>query len=135
MKQKAKDNLTYLGVAGIVVGAAAFYIFYTDRTMGRIPEIPGPVLWGALSTPIIVAIILERYWEYRRRVALWVVLIVAAAANVAAMFGAYRWHWNPPVLVWSTLTVLCITLTFVVVDKLLVWDCGRVKGGKADKEN
>lgn len=35
MKQKTKDNLIYLGVAGITVAALTSYIFYTDKTMGK----------------------------------------------------------------------------------------------------
>jgi hypothetical protein len=119
MKQKTKDNLIYLGVAGTIVAALTFYVFYTDRTMGRIPEIPEPLLWGILSTPGIAALILERFWEHRRRPMLWVILIVTASINVSAMFAAYWRRWNPPVVVWSTMTVLWVIVVFVVAGRLL----------------
>jgi len=120
MKQKTKDNLIYLGVAGTIVAALSCYIFYTDKTMGRIPKIPGPILWGVLSTPGIVALILERFWEHRRRLSLWVILGVVALINVSVMFIAYSSRWNPPVLVWSAATVLCLMAAFFVAGKILV---------------
>ena len=127
MKQQTKDNLIYLGIAGTIAAALTFYIFYTDRTMGRIPQIPGPLLWGILSTPGILGLILERFWADRRRRALWVILIVAASINVSAMFAAYFWHWNPPVIVWSTMTGLWVVVVFVVVEKFLAWEGGNRK--------
>lgn len=122
MKQKTRDNLIYLGVGGIVVAALTFYVFYTDRTMGRIPQIPGALLWGVLSTFGITALILEQFWKHRRRRLLWVILIVVASINVSAVFAAYSWHWNPPIVVWSTITGLSVVLVFVVADKLLAWN-------------
>lgn len=122
MKQQTKDNVIYLGVAGAIAAALTFYVFYTDRTMGRIPKIPGPLLWGILSTPGILALIMERFWGHRRRRALWVILIVAASINVSAMFAAYFWQWNPPVIVWSTMTALWVVVVFVVAEKLLAWE-------------
>jgi len=67
MKQKTKDNLIYLGVGLTIAAGFTIYMFYTERTTGRIQEIPGPILWGILSTPAIVALIFERFWEYRGR--------------------------------------------------------------------
>ena len=89
MEQKTKDNFIYLVVAGAVVAALVLYIFYTDRTMGRIPQIPGALLWGILSTLGVTALILERFWKHRRRLLLWVILIAVASINVLAMFAAY----------------------------------------------
>jgi len=119
MHQKLKDNLIYLGVAGIGAAALTFYVFYTDRTMGRIPQISGSLLWGILSTPVIVALILERFWKHRGRRALWVMLIAAAVINASVMFAAYHQHWNPPVILCSTITGLCLVLVFVVAEKFL----------------
>jgi CHASE2 domain-containing sensor protein len=129
MKQKTRDNLVYLGVAGTIAGVPAFYILYTDRTMGRIPKIPGPLLWGILSTPGIVALILERFWEHRRRRALWVILAVAASINVSTMLAAYSYRWNPPVIVWSTMTALWVVVVFVVAERSLAREhTGRKSG-------
>lgn len=89
MKQKTKDNLIYLGVAGTIVAALSYYIFYTDKTMGRIPKIPGPILWGVLSTPGIIALILERFWEHRRRLSLWVISGVVALINVSVILSIF----------------------------------------------
>jgi hypothetical protein len=119
MKRNAKDNLIYLGVAGTIAAALAFYIFYTDRTMGRIPVIPGPLLWGILSTPAIVALLLERFWEHRHRCTLWVISIIIASINASAMLIVYSSQWSPPVLVWSTMTVLWVIVIFVVAEKFL----------------
>jgi hypothetical protein len=119
MERKTKDNLIYLGVAIAISSGLAFYIFYTDKTMGRIPKIPGPLLWGIFSTPGIVALILERFWKHRRRIALWVILIAAASINVSAMVAAYSWHWNPPVTLWSTMTALWVIVIFVLAEKIL----------------
>jgi hypothetical protein len=130
MENKTKDNLIYLGVAGTIAAALALYVFYTDRTMGRIPKIPGPLLWGILSTPGIVALILERFWKHRKRRALWVILIIAATINVSAMVAAYSWQWNPHVILWSTLTALWVAVVFVVADKFLSWECGDRKSSR-----
>jgi hypothetical protein len=119
MKDKTKDNLIYLGVAGTIAAAATFYVFYTDKTLGRIPEIPGPILWGIFSTPGILALILERFWAYRARRALWVILIVTASANVCVTSIAYFRKWNPPLIVWSTMTTLLLTVIFIVAQKYL----------------
>jgi Na+/melibiose symporter-like transporter len=122
MKQKTTDNLIYLGVGGVIAAALAFYVFYTDRTMGRIPQIPGALLWGVLSTFGITALILERFWKHRRRRLLWVILIAVASINASAVVTAYSLHWNPPIVVWSTITGLSVVLVFVVADKLLAWN-------------
>jgi hypothetical protein len=126
MKQKTKDNIIYLAVAGTIAAALTFYVFYTDKTMGRTPEIPGPLLWGIFSTPAILALILDRFWEHRRRYALWVILIVTAAVNVSVVSIAYFRQWNPPLIVWSTMTTLWVVVIFIVAGKLLV----RERGGR-----
>ena len=120
MNQRTRDNLVYLGVAGVIVAAPAFYVFYADSTMGRIPDIPGAILWGVLSTPVIVALILEQFWKYRRRRALWIILLGVASINIAAVCVAYSWHWNPPVIVWSTMTGLWLVAVFVLTERLIV---------------
>ena len=125
MKQKTKDNLIYLGVAGAIVAALILYIFYTDRTLGKIPDISGPILWGLLSTPVIIALILERFWEHRRRRSLWLVLMAAASINVSAMFVAYRLRWNPPVIVWSATTGAWMVAVFVAAQKFVARDRSR----------
>lgn len=120
MKQTTKDNLIYLGVAGGIVAGLIVYIFFTDRTLGRIPEIPGPILWGILSTPAIVSLILERYWKHRRRRSLWIISGAAGLANIAAMLIAFVLGWSPPVLVWSAATFLFLMAAFFVADQILV---------------
>lgn|SRR6185437_2308788 len=100
MKEKTRDNLIHLAVAGAVVAAFTLYGLYAVK---RTADIPGAILWGILSTPVIVALILERFWKHRRRHALWVLLIAAASINVSAMVAAYSWQWNPPVILWSTM--------------------------------
>jgi drug/metabolite transporter (DMT)-like permease len=106
MKQKTKDNLIYLGVGLAIAAGFTIYMFYTERTTGKIQEIPGPILWGILCTPGIVALIFERFWQFRRRPWLWVISVVAASVNLSAMFVAYSFRWNPPVVVWSGMTVV-----------------------------
>jgi hypothetical protein len=125
MKQKTKDNLIYLGIAGVIVAALTFYIFYTDRTMGRIPGVPGPILWGILSTPGIVALIFGQFWQFRRRRWLWVISIAAASINVLAIYLAYCLRWNPPVIVWSTMTVFWVTIVLIFAEKSLVRNRNR----------
>jgi hypothetical protein len=105
MKQKTKDNLIYLALAGAGVAALVLYIFYTDRTMGRIRQIPGALLWGILSTFGVTALILERFWKDRRRLVLWVILIAVASINVSAIFVAYSRQWNPPLVCGAQLLV------------------------------
>jgi hypothetical protein len=119
MEHKTKDNLIYLGVAGTIAGACVFYVFYTDRTMGRIPQIPEPILWGIFSTPGIVALILEGFWKQRRRPMLWAIVTVTGSINSAAMVAAYSRHWNPPVIILSMITGLLMIVVFVVAQKLL----------------
>ena len=119
MKQTTKDNFIYLGVGLTIAAGFIFYAFYTERTTGRIQQIPGPILWGMLSTPLIVALIFERFWEHRRRRSLWVISIVAVLVNVSEMCIAYSFRWNPPVIVWSVVTVLWVTVVFIVAKKLV----------------
>ena len=119
MKQKTRDNFIYLGVAGAVAAALIFYVFYTDRTLGRIPDISGPILWGLLSTPVIVALVLERFWAYRRRRSFWLIPIVTGGTNMSATFIAHYFQWNPPVIVWSTMTGLWIIAVFIVAQKVV----------------
>jgi hypothetical protein len=126
MKQKTRDNLIYLGVAGAIVAAFTLYGIYAVKTTGSVPNIPGQILWGILSTPVIVALILERFWEQRRRRSLWVIIIVSASINISAMFTAYSWQWNPPVLVWSTMTALWLVVVFTVTEKFI----GRNRRGR-----
>ena len=54
MKEKTRDNLIYLGVGLTIAAAGIFYAFYTERTTGKIQQIPGSILWGILSTPVII---------------------------------------------------------------------------------
>jgi hypothetical protein len=122
MKQTTRDNFIYLGVAGVVVALLALYVFYTDHTMGRIPKIPGPILWGMFSTPVIVALVLERFWQYRRRYTLWIVSFVSALVNVAVIVVAYLLRWQAPLIVWSTATVAYVAITFFVTEKLMNGD-------------
>jgi hypothetical protein len=117
MEQKTKDNLIYLSVAGAVGGALTFYIFYADRTLGRIPDISGPILWSVLSTPVIVALLVAQFWVHRRRLWLWVLSFVAGSVNVVAMFVAHRFGWNPPVIVWSATTGFWVMVVFFVAGK------------------
>ncbi len=119
MKEKTRDNVIYLGVGLAIAAGFTMYMLYTERTTGMIREIPGPILWGILSTPGIVALVLERFWEHRRRRALWGILIIVALVNISAMFTAYYRRWNPPVLVWSTMSGLGVVVVFVVAQKLL----------------
>src|SRR5438132_1652018 len=106
MKQKTRDNLIYLGVALAIVAAFTAYGIHVVKATGEVPDIPGPILWGILSTPGIVALIFERFWEHRRCGSLWVISIITASINILAMFLAHRFRWNPPVIVWSAMTVL-----------------------------
>src|SRR5690242_10202103 len=108
MKQKSRDNLIYLSVGLGIAAAFTVYGIYTLKTTGDLPDIPGPVLWGILSTPVIVALILERYWKYRHRRSLWLLSFVAALINICAMLIAYALRWNPPVIVWSAMTLLWV---------------------------
>src|SRR5215469_10102744 len=117
MKQKTKDNLIYLSAGLAIAAGFTIHMLYTERTTGRIQEIPGPILWGILSTPLIVALILERFWQYRHRRSVWLISIVAGAINVSAILVAYFLHWNPPAIIWSTVTVLGVILVFKLADK------------------
>ena len=119
MNHRTKDNLIYLGVAGIVVAALTFYIFYMDAKTSSIPALPWPVLWGVLSTLGITALILERFWKHRSRLALWIIVTVAAAVNISALFAAYSLQWTLPIIVWSTITVLWVIVVFIVAEKIL----------------
>ncbi len=122
MTQKIKDNLIYLAVGLAIAASFTIYMFYTEKATGRIQEIPGPILWGILSTPGIFAIIFERFWQYRRRRSLWIISIIAASVNVLAVFVAYSLRWKLPVIVWSVATVLWVIVVFIVAKKLLVRD-------------
>jgi hypothetical protein len=122
MRQKTKDNLIYLSVGLTIAAGFVFYAFYSERTTGRIQQIPGPILWGILSTPGIVALIFERFWQFRRRPLLWIISIIAASINVLAMFVAYSFRWNPPVIVWSGITVLWVTVVFILAQKFVARD-------------
>jgi hypothetical protein len=71
------------------------------------------------STPVIIALVFERFWQFRRRLSLWVVAIIAAAGNVLSIFFANSHGWNPPLLVWSTMTGLWVTAVLVVAGRFV----------------
>jgi len=119
MRQKTKDNLIYLGVGLTIAAAFIFYMFYSERTTGTIQAIPRPILWAILSTPGVVAVILDRFWEFRRRPSLWIVCIVAASINVSVILVLHSFGWSPPVIVWSAMTVLWLTLVLIVAQKFV----------------
>jgi hypothetical protein len=119
VEHKTKDNLIYLGAAGIIVAALASYIFYADRFWGRIPEIPPFLLWGLLSTPVIMGLILERFWQQRRRPLVWVVLFLAASLNIGALVIAQARHWKSPVVFLSMMTAIWVIVIFALLEKLL----------------
>ena len=125
MKQKTRHNLIYLGVALAIVAAFTAYGVYAVKTTGEVPDIPGPILWGILSTPGIAALVLERFWEHRRRRALWVISTAAALINISAMVVAYSFQWNPPVIVWSVITVLWVIFVFIAAEKFVVRNHGH----------
>lgn len=119
MKAKTRDNLIYVGVALTIVAGFTTYMFYGEGATGTLRDVPDPILWGILSTPGVVALVLEGFWKYRRRLALWIILVVIAAINISVVALAYSRGWNPPVLVWSTVTGLCVVVVFVVTGKIL----------------
>ena len=114
MKQKTRDNLIYLGVGLTIAGGLAAHILYSIRTSGEVPDIPVSILWGIFGTPVIVAVILERFWEHRRRVWLWVIVTVTALINVSAVFISYSLRWNPRAIMWSTMTGLWLMVAFIL---------------------
>jgi|SRR5271168_2441719 len=128
MEQSTRDNLIYLSVALCIVAAFAAYGIYTIKTTGAMPDIPGPILWGVVSTPVIVALMMERFWPYRRQPLLWASCLVAAAVNATATFVAYSFRWSPPVIVWSVLSVLWVIFVYAVTEKVLVRHSGA--GGR-----
>lgn len=124
MKQKTKDNLIYLGIAGAIAAALTFYVFYADRTLGRIPDISGPMLWGLLSSPIIAALVLERFWKYRHRLWFWLISCAAVSINLSITFIAHYFRWNPPVIVWSAITVLWVTFVLIAAGRFVTHNHG-----------
>lgn len=119
MKTATRDNLIYLTVALGIVGALVAYMFVSERVTGSVRPIPGAVLWGLLSTPVIVALIFERFWSQRRRARLWFVALVAGAINIAVIAASYYRGWRAPILVWSTMTALLFGLAMTVIKKVL----------------
>lgn len=122
MKQKTKDNLIHLGVAGAIVAAGTTYLFYVEGKTGSLPEISGPILWGIFSTPGIVALVLEQYWAFRGRIALWVILFVAGALNTLVVYVAYVVQWDPRAIVWGAISGLLATGTLIVAGRVLIPD-------------
>ena len=125
MKQRTKDNLIYLVVALAIAGAFTGYMFYSERATGKIQEISRPILWVIFSTPGIVALVLERFWEYRRSRSLWVILMAAASINVVAVWVAHYYRWDPPLIVWSAMTGAWIVAVFIVAQKFVARDRSR----------
>jgi hypothetical protein len=119
MKQKTKDNLIYVGVGLTIALGLATYILWSERITGRIPQIGGPILWGLITTPGMVALLLDQFWEFRRRPLLWVILAVAATLNLVGIFIARAFRWNPPVIMWSIITVPWFTFVIIVAGKLI----------------
>jgi drug/metabolite transporter (DMT)-like permease len=119
MKQKTKDNLTYVSVGLTIALSFAGYMLWSERITGTIPTIGGPILWGILTTPGIVALLLDQFWEFRRRPLLWGILAVAATINLAGIFIARALRWNPPVIMWSVITVPWFTIVIIVAGKLI----------------
>jgi hypothetical protein len=119
MKQKTKDSLIYVGVGLTIALGFATYMLWSERITGRIPEIGGPILWGILSTPGIVAILLDQFWEFRRRPLLWVILAVTATLNLVGILIAHALQWNPPVIMLTIITVPWFTIVIIVAGKLI----------------
>ena len=118
MKPSTKDNLTYLTIALLIVAALVFYIFYTERTTGRIQEIAGPVLWGIISTSGIVALLFNQFWAFRRRPLLWAITAVVALLNGTSLILADSVRWNPRVVVWGAITLIWVYIGFFAGEKL-----------------
>src|SRR5690349_4528494 len=129
MKPKTRDNLIYLGVALAIVAGFTTYMFWDEGTTGTIRDIPGPILWGIFSTPGIIALVLEAFWKYRRRPALWVIAAIVAAVNISVVACAYHRRWEPPVLWWSIPTGFCMIPLFVVIKRILGSNCGGPAAG------
>jgi chromate transport protein ChrA len=113
MKPKTKDNLIYLGVGALASALLAFYIFFTDRRYGRIPPIPEQILWALISTPIAVALVLERFWHLRHRTLVWLSAGLVALCNIGVLYVAYSMIWNPPVVVFGAITGLIIFVAII----------------------
>jgi hypothetical protein len=111
--------LIYVGVGLTIALGFATYMLWSERITGRIPEIGGPILWGILSTPGIVAIPLDQFWEFRRRPLLWVILAVTATLNLVGISIAHALRWNPPVIMLSIITVPWFTIVTIVAGKLI----------------
>jgi|SRR5690242_4555065 len=124
MTQTTRDNIIYLGVALAIVAGFTTYMFWGEGTTGIIRGIPDQILWGIFSTPGIIALLLEAFWKFRRRLALWVIAAAVAAINISVVAFAYHRRWDPPVLWWSIPTGFCMIPLFVVIKRILGSDCG-----------
>lgn len=125
LSEKTRDNLIYLGVGVAIAGALAFYIFYTEKTTGDLPDFPGHLFWGILSTPLVAALLFEQFWEFRRRRSLWVVALVAASLNVLAIFVVHAYGWDPPAGVWAAITGALVTLAILAAGWIVVPNVGK----------
>ena len=122
MKPGTRDSLIYLAVGLGAVMMLVAYIFGAERMFGRILEIPGPILWGIISTPIGLGLILERYWEQRRTFTVWAACVLVAAVNLSLMAAAYVYRLDFPALVWSTATVVWVTVVLLATERFLPRD-------------
>jgi hypothetical protein len=118
MKQKTKDNFIYLGVALTIVAVGIFYAFYSERKTGKIQQIPESILWAILATPGLVGFLFEHFWEYRCQKWLWIISVATALINLSIGLIAYRYSWEPPAIVWSTMTLLWFMGIIFVANKL-----------------
>jgi hypothetical protein len=125
MKQTTRDNLIYLSAGLTIFAALLLYILLSERMTGKIQKISGPILWGIFSTPVIIGLILEEFWIYRRQRSLWLILGVAASVNISVVLAAYRFQWQAPLIVWSTTAVLLVTATHVVASKVVTRNHNR----------
>lgn len=114
MNPKLRDNIVYLSVGAFLFAALATFVFYSAETKGKIPDIPGVILWAAISTPVLLALIFERFWEFRKRWSFWILATVTLCGNFGLILIGEKSPLQPPLLVWTLLSMIWIFIIFRV---------------------
>lgn len=127
MKPKLRDNLVYLSVGGLLFATLATFILYSANTKGRIPSIPPAILWAALSSPVLVALVLEHFWRFRRDWRLWALVSMTLLGNLVLVLIAQGAHLQPSLAVWTLLAMAWLSTMLFLGHKFVSRDTGPNK--------
>jgi drug/metabolite transporter (DMT)-like permease len=120
MKQRARENFIYLGVALLVVGVFCGPLLYLAVTRRTVPDVPMVLIWGTVSTLGILALLLDHFWKERRQPAVWVGCSVITIANICFVWIVYRNWRTVPLVLLAFVSALLLTLAVTLLRRVML---------------